>query len=222
PFLEVWIGPPRIGGPPLRPGSPLFRPGISLQEATYRLLEDSCLRDRHSGPDRRRTSPSDDPGCVHVGMDSPFTPETAEALAVPVPGVDVAARAALLAGIGRVHNRGRNAVLLLEVLRLLPHYRPPTVLQQPVHAAGKPRRPEVQALENEVGGTVTLSDPVQDPVHLAADITAKLLDVPPVFPREARPPPHALQVGGTGGDPPVQLREVRHEIPPQEVTPVRR
>src|SRR5690606_7499176 len=30
------------------------------------------------------------------------------------------------------------------------------------------------------------------------------------------------QVGGTGGDPPIQLREVRHEIPSQEVTPVRR
>src|SRR5690606_32740277 len=38
----------------------------------------------------------------------------------------------------------------------------------------------------------------------------------------ARPPPHALQVGGTGGDPPIQLREVRHETPPQEITPVRR
>src|SRR5690606_14432593 len=60
----------------LGPGSPLFRPGISLQEAAYRLLEDSCLRDQ-PGPDRRRTSPSDDPGRVHVGMDLPFTPETA-------------------------------------------------------------------------------------------------------------------------------------------------
>src|SRR5690606_24227150 len=99
---------------------------------------------------------------------------------------------------------------------------PATVLQQPAHSTRESRRPEVQALENQVGGTVTLDDPVQDPVHLAADITAKLLDVPPVFPREARPPPHALQVGGTGGDPPIQLREVRHEIPPQEVTPVRR
>src|SRR5690606_37107269 len=113
---------PRIGGPPLGPGSPLFRPGMSLQEAAYRFLKDSCLRDRRSGPDRRRTSPSDDPGRVHVGMDSPFTPEAAEAHAVPVPGIDVAARAALLAGIGRVHNRGRNAVLLFEVLQLLPHH----------------------------------------------------------------------------------------------------
>src|SRR5690606_34413456 len=127
PILEVRIGPPRIGGPPLGPGSPLSRPGISLQKAAYRLLEDSCLRDRRFGPDRRRTSPSDDPGRVHVGMDSPFAPEATEALAVPVPGVDVAARAALLAGIGRVHNRGRNAVLLLEILQFLPHHRPPTI-----------------------------------------------------------------------------------------------
>src|SRR5690606_23319062 len=164
PFLEVWIGPPRIGGPPLGPGSPLFRPGMSLQEAAYRLLEDSCLRDRRFGPKARRTSPSDDPGRVHVGMDSPFTPEAAEALAVPVPGIDVAARAALLAGIGRVHNRGRNAVLLLEILQFLPHHRPPTVLEQPVHSTRESRRPEVQALENQVGGTVTLDDPVQDPV----------------------------------------------------------
>src|SRR5690606_16082765 len=60
---------------------------MSLQEAAYRLLEDSCLRDQ-PGPDRRRTSPSDDPGRVHVGMDPPFTPEATEAFAVPVPGVD--------------------------------------------------------------------------------------------------------------------------------------
>src|SRR5690606_33301462 len=155
--------------------------------------KDSCLRDRHSGPDGQRTSPSDDPGRVHVGMDSPFAPEATEALAVPVPGVDVAAHAALLAGIGRVHNRGRNAVLLFEVLQLLPHYRPPTVLQQPVHSTRESRRLEVQALEDQVGGTVPFNDPVQDPVYLAADITAKPLDVPPVFPRGARPPSHALQ-----------------------------
>src|SRR5690606_30047557 len=140
PILEVWIGPPRIGGPPLRPGSPLFRPGMSLQEAAYHLLKDSCLRDRHSGPDRRRTSPSDDPGRVHVGMASPFTPEATEALAVPVPGVDVAARAALLAGIGGVHDCGRNTVLLLEILQLLPHHRPPAILKQPVYAPGQPGR----------------------------------------------------------------------------------
>src|SRR5690606_31812567 len=159
---------PRIGGPPLGPGSPLFRPGMSLQEAAYHLLKDSCLRDQ-PGPDRRRTSPSDDPGRVHVGMDPPFTPEAAEALAVPVPGVDVAARAALLTGIGGVYDRGRNTVLLLEILQFLSHYRPPTVLQQPVHSTQESRRPEVQALENQVGGTVTLNDPVQAPVHLATD-----------------------------------------------------
>src|SRR5690606_32983721 len=155
-------------------------------------------------------------------MDSPFTPEATEALAVPVPGVDVAARAALLAGIGRVYDRGRNAVLLLEILQFLPHHRPPTVLQQPVHSTRESRRPEVQALEDQVGGTVTLDDPVQDPVHLAADEATKPLDISPIPLRGARPPSHALQVGGTGGDLPVQLREVRHEIPPQEVTPVRR
>src|SRR5690606_11884290 len=60
---------------------------MSLQEAAYRLREDSCLHDQ-PGPDRRRTSPSDDPGRVHVGMNSPFTPEATEALAVPVPGID--------------------------------------------------------------------------------------------------------------------------------------
>src|SRR5690606_34493697 len=97
--------------PPLGPGSPLSRPGISLQEAAYHLLEDSCLRDQ-PGPDRRRTSPSDDPGRVHVGMDPPFAPEATEALAVPVPGIDVAARTALLAGIGRVYDHGRNTILL--------------------------------------------------------------------------------------------------------------
>src|SRR5690606_38251366 len=133
---------------------PLFRPGISLQEAAYHLLKDSCLRDRHSGPDGQRTSPSDDPGRVHVGMDSPFAPEATEALAVPVPGVDVAARAALLAGIGGVYDRGRNTVLLLEILQFLPHHRPPTVLQQPVHSTRKPWRLEIQALEDQVGGTV--------------------------------------------------------------------
>src|SRR5690606_23560561 len=126
------------------------------------------------------TSPSDDPGRVHVGMDLPFTPETAEALAIPIPGIDVAARAALLAGIGGAHDCGRNAVLLFEALQLLPHYRPPTVLQQPVHSTRESRRPEVQALEDQVGGTVTLNDPVQDPVHLAADEATKPLDVPPV------------------------------------------
>src|SRR5690606_15780687 len=188
----------------------------------YRLLEDSCLRDRRFGPKARRTSPSNDPGRVHVGMDLPFTPETAEALAVPVPGVDVAARAALLAGIGGVHDRGRNAVPLFEILQLLPHYRPPTVLQQPVHAAGKPRRPGVQALEDQVGGTVPFDALGEDPVDLGTDITTKLLDVSPIPLRGARPPSHALQVGGTGGDPPIQLREVCHEIPPEEVTPVRR
>src|SRR5690606_33673378 len=195
PFLEVWIGPPRIGGLPLGPGSPLSRPGMSLQEAAYHLLKDSCLRDRRFGSDRRRTSPSNDPGRVHVGMDSPFTPEAAEALAVRVPGIDVAARAALLAGIGRVHNRGRNAVLLLEILQFLPHHRPPTVLQQPVHSTRESRRPEVQALENQVGGTVTLDDPVQDPVHLAADITAKPLDVSPIPLRGGGSSSHALQMG---------------------------
>src|SRR5690606_21001819 len=117
---------------PLGSGSPLSRPGISLQEAAYHLLKDSCLRDRRFGPDRRRTSPSDDPGRVHVGMDSPFAPEATEALAVPVPGIDVAARAALLAGIGGVHDCGRNTVLLLEILQFLPDHRPPTVLEQPV------------------------------------------------------------------------------------------
>src|SRR5690606_29232585 len=117
-----------------------FRPGISLQEAAYRLLEDSCLRDQ-PGPDRQRTSPSDDPGRVHVGMDSPFTQEAAEALAVPVPGIDVAARAALLAGIGGVHGCGRNTVLLLEILQFLPDHRPPTVLEQPVHSTRESRRP---------------------------------------------------------------------------------
>src|SRR5690606_10761195 len=190
------------------------------QEVAYHLLKDSCLRDQ-PGPDRQRTSPSDDPGRVHVGMDSPFTPEAAEALAVPVPGVDVAAHAALLAGIGRVHNRGRNAVLLFEVLQLLPHYRPPTVLQQPVHAAREPRRLEVQTLEDQVGGAVPFDDPVQDPVHLGTDMAAEPLGVPPVLPRGARPPSHALQVGGTDGDPPIQLREVYQEAPPQEITPVR-
>src|SRR5690606_34470097 len=177
---------------------------------------------RRFGPKARRTSPSDDPGRVHVGMDLPFTPEAAEALAVPVPGIDVAARAALLAGISRVYDRGRNTVLLLEILQFLPDHRPPTVLQQPVHSTRESRRLEVQALEDQVGGAVTLDDPVQDPVHLAADEATKPLDVSPVSLRGARPPPHALQVGGTGGDPPIQLREVRHEISPQEVTPVRR
>src|SRR5690606_9888835 len=113
----------------------------------------------------------------------------------------------------RVHNRGRNTVLLFEVLQLLPHYRPPTVLQQPVHAAGKPRRPEVQTLEDQVGGTVTLNDPVQDPVHLAADEATKPLDVSPIPLRGGGSSSHALQMGGTGGDPPIQLREVRHETP---------
>src|SRR5690606_4388734 len=155
-------------------------------------------------------------------MDSPFAPEATEALAVPVPGVDVAARAALLAEIGRVYDRGRNTVLLLEILQFLPHHRPPTVLEQPVDSMRESRRLEVQALEDQVGGTVTLNDPVQDPVHLAADEATKPLDVPPVFPRGARPPSHALQVGSAGGDPPIQLREVRHETPPEEVTPVRR
>src|SRR5690606_21797739 len=159
---------------------------MSLQVAAYHLLKDSCLRDQPE-PDRQRTSPSDDPGRVHVGMDSPFAPEATEALAVPVPGVDVAARAALLAGIGGVHNRGRNAVPLFEILQLLPHYRPPTILQQPVHSTRESRRLEVQALENQMGGAVPFNDPVQDPVHLGTDITAKPLDVPPVFPREARP-----------------------------------
>src|SRR5690606_34764327 len=155
-------------------------------------------------------------------MDPPFAPEATEALAVPVPGVDVAARAALLAGIGGVYDRGRNTVLLLEILQFLPDHRPPTVLEQPVYSMRESRRPEVQALENQVGGTVPFNDPVQDPVHLAADITAKPLDLSPIPLRGARPPSHALQVGGTGGDSPIQLREVCHEIPPQEITPVRR
>src|SRR5690606_38871633 len=99
------------------------------------------------------------------------------------------------------HDCGRNTVLLLEILQLLPHYRPPTVLQQPIHSTRESRRPEVQALENQVGGTVTLDDPVQDPVHLAADITAKPLDVPPVFPRGGGSSSHALQMGSAGGDP---------------------
>src|SRR5690606_37074287 len=103
-----------------------------------------------------------------------------------------------------------------------PHYRPPTVLEQPVHSTREPRRPEVQALENQVGGTVTLDDPVQDPVHLAADEATKPLDVSPIPLRGGGSSSHALQMGGTGGDPPIQLREVRHEILPQEVTPVRR
>src|SRR5690606_39116000 len=34
----------------------------------------------------------------------------------------------------------------------LPDHRPPTVLQQPVYAPGQPRRPEVQALEDQVAG----------------------------------------------------------------------
>src|SRR5690606_31010470 len=152
---------------------------MSLQEAAYHFLKDSCLRDQ-PGPDKRRTSPSDDPRRVHVGMDSPFTPEAAEALAVPVPGIDVAARAALLAGIGRVYDRGHNTVLLFEVLQFLPDRRPPTILQQPVHSTRESRRPEVQAPENQVGGTVPFDDSVQDPVHLAADEATKLLDVSPI------------------------------------------
>src|SRR5690606_35054236 len=142
---------------------------------------------------------SDDPGRVHVGMDLPFTPEAAEALAVPVPGIDVAARAALLAGIGGVHDCGRNTVLLLEILQFLPDHRPPTVLEQPVHSTRESRRPEVQALEDQVGGVLPFDDLVEDSVDLGMDITAKPLDVSPVPLRGARPPSHALQVGGTGG-----------------------
>src|SRR5690606_12335776 len=101
-------------------------------------------------------------------------------------------------------------------------HRPPTVLEQPVHSTRESRRPEVQALEDQVGGTVTLDDPVQDPVHLAADEATKPLDVPPVPLRGGGSSSHALPAGGTGGDSPIQLREVRHETPPEEVTPVRR
>src|SRR5690606_31713688 len=119
----------------------------------------------------------------------------------PVPGIDVAARAALLAGIGGVHDCGRNTVLLLEVLQFLPDHRPPTVLEQPVHSTRESRRPEVQALEDQVGRAVPFDDPVQDPVHFTADEAAKLLDVSPIPLRGARPPSHALQVGGTRGDP---------------------
>src|SRR5690606_6581990 len=115
-----------------------------------------------------------------------------------------------------------NTVLLLEILQFLPDHRPPTVLEQPVHSMRESRRPEVQALEDQVGGTVPFDDLVEDPVDLAADETTKLLDVSPAPLRGARPPPHALQVGGTGGDPPVQLRAVRHEASPQEIASVRR
>src|SRR5690606_28439073 len=68
--------PPRARISPVSAGD--VAPGSGVPPPEGLLLRDQ------PGPDRRRTSPSDDPGRVHVGMDSSFTPEAAEALAVPV------------------------------------------------------------------------------------------------------------------------------------------